>query len=225
MPVSFTGPILLRRDMSLQIWRQHTHPQWPSGNATERQRSPKAMEASWESIPKICRPRKGRGAGLLRSWKQSGSQLGPAAALWPGSQKYESMVHPRRRDAERGGSRPRMRTESTTNPRWDLACFSRVVRWSLRIESRLGLRGVLMRKQRIASTAWSVNSKRKRQSSSRYPAHSSLGICIGYSSKLRRPISRMGRSRQSSAAYARIRISKTSKSSKGTVRPRRGTHL
>ena len=72
IPVRFPGPSLLRQAMSRQMRRRHTHPPRPSGNAVERQRSPKATKAWWGSE---------RGVGLLGSWKQNGPRLGPATAL------------------------------------------------------------------------------------------------------------------------------------------------
>jgi hypothetical protein len=157
VPVSFPGPFLLHQGMSRQTRRRHTYPPRRSGNAAVRQRNPKAMEFWWGSM---CRPRKEPGAGLLGSWEQSGPRPGPATALWPGSQKRQLMVNPRRRDAERRGSQPRIRTEFTTNHRWDLVS-SRVGRWILRMGNQLGSRGVLVRKRCTMLTARCSNSKRK----------------------------------------------------------------
>jgi hypothetical protein len=215
MPASFPGPFMLHQVTSLQMRRRVTHPPWPSENGALRQRSPKAMEAWW------CRPRKEPGAGLLRSWKQSGPRLGPPTTLWPGSQNGELTVNPRRRDAERRGSRPRVRTDFTANPRWDLVS-SRVGRWNLRMGGRLGSRGVLMRKRSTVSTARCNNTNKERQRVSRYPAHSSLGIRC--SSMPQRTTSRAARYRQSSAASVRARNSETLRNLNVTVGPRRRTH-
>ena len=65
--VRFPGLFLLRRAM---LHQRHTHLPRPSGNATMRQRSPKAAEAWWGSIPTICRPQKrarDRTSGILKA--------------------------------------------------------------------------------------------------------------------------------------------------------------
>jgi hypothetical protein len=223
MPVTFPGPFLLHQAMMRQMRQCHSHPQRPLGNVAAKQSRLKAMKAQRGPIPTKCGPRSEPGAvgGRLRgSRRQRGPQLGPATSLRPGSPNKLLMVNPRRRDAERRGSRPRVRRAFTTNPCRDQVS-SRVGRWMPWTGRRLGSRGELMRKRCTVSTARCSNNKRKQQSFSRYPANSSLGI--GCSSRPRRPTSRVGRSRQSSAASARTRSSKTLSSLNATARHRRRT--
>ena len=117
MPVSFPGPYQLRQAMSRQVQRRLMHPPRPSGNAAVRQSRLKAMKAWWEPIPTKCRPRNEPGAAeqLRGSQMQHRPRLGPATSLQPGSPDKISIVNPRRRDAERRGSRPRVRRAFTIN--------------------------------------------------------------------------------------------------------------
>jgi hypothetical protein len=91
---------------------------------------------------------------------------------------------------------------------------SRVGRWTPRMGSRLGSRGVLMRER-------CSNSMRKRQSILLSPAFS--GQDIGFSSRPQRPTSYVGRSKRSNVTFSQTQSSRTSKSSRGIAGPRRRT--
>lgn len=87
-------------------------------------------------MDQACRRRAGRArAGL---WGERSPQKGLVVPLLPGPEQ-ESVINPRRRGTERGGSRPRQRGEFTIDPRWGIV--SHRGRWELLCQdSRLGSR-------------------------------------------------------------------------------------
>ena len=86
---------------------------WPLVNAVG-----KGLKALGRQLTTIrYRPRNEAGASWQKgSWRQCGPRLGPATSLWPGSQIQVSIVDPRRRDAERRGSRTQTCREFTIDP-------------------------------------------------------------------------------------------------------------
>ena len=132
-----------------------------------------------------CRPPNEPGAEKQPRGSRAprGPRLGPAASLRPGSLNKISMIDPRRREAERRGSRPRVRRGFTTDPCRDQA-LSRVGRWAPRMGGQFGWRGALMRKWCTILTARCKNRTRKRQGFFLSRANSSQSI--GGSSRLRR---------------------------------------
>jgi hypothetical protein len=152
--------------------------------------------------------------------RQRNPVLGPATSQWPGFPKRTLIVNPRRRVAERRGSRPRVRRVFTTNPCRDQA--SSGVGWrTLRLVSRLGSRGVLMGKQPIISTTRRTRKRETQTSLTRSPTDSSQGIEC--SSKRRSPTLHGGPLRRSSAVSARMQSSRTFTSSSNIAIPQRCT--
>ena len=201
--------------------RLHLRRSWPSVNAVG-----KSLNASGpRSTITRCGPRNKAGVARQKgSWRQRSPRLGPATSLWPGSQYKTSTVNPRRRHAERRGSRPRTRRYFTVDPCRDQVS-SRGGRDKLRTKSWFGLRGVGWRNRCSRNRSSNSNSNNKRKwciSTSSSQIFSSQGT--GHYSQPPKPTENVARFARSSADAVRMRHSRRGLTSSGTATRRSCTH-